>query len=93
MRHSIRLLPLVAVPFSFQSCAPSGPSAAQGENVSFLNSSFACPEHVPKWQKIGNVRASFHNSNRTPGDASDAFGKALVNLSRHTSDTTNRQIP
>ncbi|RYD19186.1 MAG: hypothetical protein EOP88_19940 [Verrucomicrobiaceae bacterium] len=88
MRQALRFIAVIAVPASLQCCAPSNQSTAHGENVSFyFNSSFACPEHVPEWQQVGEADlTSRQNVHPSPGDASDAFTKALVNLGQRSGE-------
>lgn len=88
MRQTLRFITVLAVPVSLQSCAQRPQSAAYGENVSFyFDSSFACPEHVPEWQQLGEAgltsRGAVHHN---PGDASDAFTKALVHLGQRSGE-------
>lgn len=88
MRQALRFITVVAVPVALQSCAPRPQSTAYGENVSFyFDSSFACPEHVPEWQQLGEAGlTSRGNVHRSPGDASDAFTKALVHLGQRSAE-------
>lgn len=93
-RQAIRLTALMALPVSLQCCAPSAPATAYGENVSFyFNSGFACPEHVPSWRQLGEKEGAPPRSTPRPGDASDSFEKALVDLGHRHSHHTKRQTP
>ncbi len=92
LRRAIRLITVVAIPVSLQCCAPRNQSVSHGENVSYyFNSSFACPEHVPAWRPLGENGSSFRSGmNRKPGDASDAFEKALATLGQRSRAALDR---
>ena len=87
-----RLISLIAIPLSLQCCAQRPQSTAYGENVSYyFSSSFACPEHIPEWRQLGEHGRRFTSAARPdPGDASDAFGKALSTLDQRARELTGR---
>lgn len=91
-RHAVPLISLLALPVLLPSCAPRPQSAAYGENVSYyFDSEFACPEHVPAWRQLGDTgMTSRKAAHGTPGDASDAFEKALATLGQRSRDAITR---